>query len=216
MMRRVCKICRTKFRPIRSDAEFCSSQCRQAAYRTRKKNASIEAPRRKAEGAKPYTDFYDYRGYAAYLRSLAQRYNAKVRFMGTSKGILAVEETPGALAAARVFWNGTVEEAVQLQQWRSTKLHSTDQEVVETILQPQLGGSFIQRECEKECRELMLQGARPVYLFEWDWEYHVATSPPALYLPSWDYGDRPEDDGLSSHQILELLAGGGYRVGKAT
>ena len=42
MKQRVCKTCRNKFRPTRSDAEFCSSQCRQAAYRVRKKDASTE------------------------------------------------------------------------------------------------------------------------------------------------------------------------------
>jgi hypothetical protein len=134
-------LCRNKFRPTRSDAEFCSSQCRQAAYRTRKK-VSIEAAGQKAEDAKLYADDYEYRGYAAYLRSLAKLYNAKVKFMGTPKGILAVEETPGALAAASVFWNG-VDAGVQLQQWLSTKLHSTDRQVVEAILQPQLVGRFI-------------------------------------------------------------------------
>jgi hypothetical protein len=140
-----------------------------------------------------------------------------VKFMGTPKGILAVEETPGALAAAP--WDELeLDAGVQLQQWCSTKFHSTDREVVEAILQSQLGGSFIQRECEKECRDLLRQGARDVYLFRLDWEEYVATNPPSQSLPtSWadERPDQPEDDGLSSDQIVELIAGGGYGVGKA-
>jgi hypothetical protein len=208
-MRRVCKICRSKFRPNRTDAEFCSNQCRQSAYRARKKD-SIKGPR-KEEDAKPYADLNgDYRGYAVYLRGIARDYDTKVRFMGTPKGILAVEEIPGALAAAPV--RGA------LQQWRETRLHSTDREVVEAALRPQLGGSFIQRECEKECRDLLLKRGQQIYLFTWDWEYAVASSAPHKSLPSWDHepDDGPKDDGLWSKQVKALLAGGGYRVGKAT
>jgi predicted nucleic acid-binding Zn ribbon protein len=107
-MRRICKVCRSGFRPNRTDAEFCSNQCQQSAYRARKKTSSIELPGQKEKDAKPHADFYDYRGYAAYLRSLARRYDARVRFMGTLKGILAAEETPGALAASssRVLGGG--------------------------------------------------------------------------------------------------------------
>jgi hypothetical protein len=138
--------------------------------------------------------------------------------MGTPRGIFAVEETPGALAAADVFWNG-VDEGIQLQQWNSTKLPSTDSEVIEAVLQPQLGGSFIQRECEKECRDSLLSGPKPVYFFEWDWERRVASVSGAQALPTcWadEPDDRPEDDGLSSDQLVDLLAGGGFGVGKAT
>jgi hypothetical protein len=214
-MRRVCKICRSRFRPNRSDAEFCSSQCRQAAYRTRKKSVSIDAAREKTEDAQPYADLYaggDHRGYAALLRAQARRYDLKVRFMGTSKGILAVEETPGALAAESYGWWGLG------GPWRETRFRSTDREVVEILLQPQVGGSFIQKECEKECRDLLLKGARQVSLFTYDWYQNVATCTPQS-LPSWPWDDeRPdqrEDDNLSSDHVGELLAGGGYRVGKA-
>ena len=212
MRRRVCKTCRSKFRPNRSDAEFCSSQCRQTAYRTRKKSASIDAGREKTENAQPYADVYgagDHRGFAALLRAQARQHDVKVRFMGTPKGVLAVEETPGALAAC-YGWCGLG------GPWRETRFRSTDREVVEMLLQPQLGGSFIQRECEKECRDLLLKGARPVSLFTYDWDHHVATCKP-LSLPSWDdeRPDQPEGDDLSSDQVEELLAGGGYRVGKA-
>ena len=212
-MRRVCKTCRSKFRPNRSDAEFCSSQCRQAAYRTRKKSASIDTGRKKTENAQPYADLYaggDHRGFAALLRAEARRHDLKVRFMGTSKGVLAVEEAPGALAAAYGWWGlGGV--------WRETRFRSTDREVVEMLLKPQLGGSFIQRECEKECRDLLLKQARPVSLFTYDLEHYVANNPAPVSLPSWGYErpDQPEDDDLSSDQVGELLAGGGYRVGKA-
>jgi hypothetical protein len=161
-MRRVCKICRSRFRPNRSDAEFCSSQCRQAAYRARKKSTSIDAAREKTEDAQPYADLHgdaDHRGFAALLRAEARRYDLKVRFMGTPKGVLAVEETPGALAAA-----GEWRIDGPLRVWRETRLRSTDREVVEVLLQPQLGGSFIQRECEKECRDLLLKGERQVLI----------------------------------------------------
>jgi hypothetical protein len=210
-MQRVCKVCRSRFRPNRSDAEFCSSRCRQEAYRTRKKSDSIDAEREKTEEPQRYAELYgDHRGFAALLRAQALRYDLKVRFMGTSKGVLAVEETPGALAACHGWWGlgGP---------WRETRFRSTDREVVEILLQPQIGGSFIQRECEKECRDLLLKGARPVSLFTYDWDHHVANHPAPVSLPSWDYEqpDQPEDDDLSSDQIGELFAGGGYRVGKA-
>jgi hypothetical protein len=211
-MRRFCKMCRSRFRPNRSDAEFCSSQCRQAAYRTRKKSATINAAREKTEGPQPYADLYgDHRGFAALLRAQARRYDLKVRFMGTPKGVLAVEETPGALAPESYGWWGLG------GPWRETRFHSTDQEVVEILLQPQLDGSFIQRECEKECRDLLLKGARQVSLFTYDWHQHWATCVPQS-LPSCDdeRPDQPEDEDLSSDHVRELLIGGGYRVGKAT
>ena len=210
VMRRVCQTCRSRFRPNRSDAEFCSSQCRQAAYRTRKKSASIDAAREKTEDPQLYAELYgDHRGFAALLRAQALRYDLKVRFMGTSKGVLAVEETPGALAAC-YGWCGLG------GPWRETRFRSTDREVVEILLQPQIGGSFIQRECEKECRDLLLNGARQVSLFTYDWCHHSATCAPQS-LPSWDdeRPDQPEDDDRSSDHVGELVAGGGYRVGKS-
>ena len=216
MRRRVCKTCRSKFRPNRSDAEFCSSQCRQTAYRTRKKSGSIDTGREKTENAQPYADLYgagDHRGFAALLRAQARHYDVKVRFMGTPKGVLAVEEAPGALVPASYGWWGLG------GPWRETRFRSTDREVVEMLLQPQLGGSFIQRECEKECRDLLLKGPRQVSLFTYHWEPDVANHPAPVSLPSWPWEDerpdQPEGDDLSSDQVEELLAGGGYRVGKA-
>ena len=206
-------MCRSRFRPNRSDAEFCSSQCRQAAYRTRKKSASIDAAREKTEDSQLYAELYgDHRGFAALLRAQALRYDLKVRFMGTSKGVLAVEETPGALAACYGWWGlgGP---------WRETRFRSTDREVVEILLQPQIGGSFIQRECEKECRDLLLKGPRQVSLFTYHWEPDVAKHPAPVSLPSWpcddERPDQPEDDDRSSDHVGELVAGGGYRVGKS-
>jgi len=47
----------------------------------------------------------------------------------------------------------------------------------------------------------------------------VANHPAPVSLPSWPWDDerpdQPEGDDLSSDQVEELLAGGGYRVGKA-
>ena len=40
MLRGTCKHCRMKFRPKRSDAEFCGNPCRQAFYRVHKRNAA--------------------------------------------------------------------------------------------------------------------------------------------------------------------------------
>jgi hypothetical protein len=209
-MRYVCKACRSKFRPNRTDAEFCSKKCKQSAYRAREK-VSINAAREKTKDQQPYADLYgDHRGFAALLRAQARRYDLKLRFMGTPHGILAVEETPGALAACYgcLGLGGP---------WRETRFRSTDREVVEILLQPQFGGSFTQRECEKECRDFLLKEARQVSLFTYDWYHYLATCTPQS-LPSWDdeRPDQPEDDGFSSKQVKALLAGGGYRVGKAT
>jgi hypothetical protein len=209
-LRHVCKACRSKFRPNRTDAEFCSKKCKQSAYRAREK-VSINAAWEKTKDPQPYADRYgDHRGFAALSRAQARRYDLKVRFMGTPNGVLAVEETPGDLEAFYGWWGlgGP---------WRETKFCSTDREVVEILLQPQLGGSFIQRECEKECRDFLLKGARQVSLFTYDWYHYLATCTPQS-LPSWgdERPDQPEDDDFSSDHVRELVAGGGYRVGKAT
>jgi hypothetical protein len=141
---------------------------------------------------------------------LARRYDLKLRFMGTPHGILAVEETPGALAACYgcLALGGP---------WRETRFAQRTARWLRFSCSHSLVDLSPKGNARKECRDFLLKEARQVSLFTYDWYHHLATCTPQS-LPSWDdeRPDQPEDDGFSSKQVKALLAGGGYRVGKAT
>ena len=91
----------------------CSDRCRKAASRRQKAKIEAEAVfKTNLQIAKnAHHDAYmleRYRGCATTLHMQAEHYGVRVRFMGTPRGILAVEEVPGAirLAAARLDWPG--------------------------------------------------------------------------------------------------------------
>ncbi len=125
MRLRVCKHCKAKFRPSRADAEFCGSLCRQAAYRMRKKNNEFENAEHRArriadDAALVLQVFETYRRAATTLHMEAEERGIQdVKFMGTPRGILAVEKSPGALklAVARCDWPGgqTLREMIETE-----------------------------------------------------------------------------------------------------
>lgn len=180
MRLRVCKHCRDKFRPNRSDAEFCCRLCRQAAYRTRKSNNSAEVAKRKADDAHfAVQALENYQAFATLRHFSAEADGIKgVKFIGTPHGVLAVEETPGAMAvarASRMLWG-----------MRETESHSKHPDVLAILPPPMLGGSFIRRETERKCRELLRGPERKVSLFTVDWEYYKECQDKHYKgLPAW-------------------------------
>jgi len=222
-MRRKCAWCKSPFRPNRADAEFCTSLCRQAAYRIRKKKSEAatqhEVQLRIAQNA------HDARYRLEECQSIAARLHIEadacgikhVKFMGTSRGVLAVEEIPGAIgpAIARTDWPG----ASTLRRYHETEARSDDREVLALIQQPVGGSSFIAKESENACRALLKGPAKKVSFFVWDWDFFVTGSKEQgtlRQLPQhWSYWD---DEGSDwKHQQVgesgeELLAGGGYQI----
>ncbi len=229
MRLRVCKHCKTQFRPGRADSDFCRSLCRQAAYRLRKKGDEFEDAARRAQritdAAALVAEAFDaYRREAARLHMQAEERGIKdVKFMGTPRGILAVEKIPGALklAVARCDWPGGGTLSAMIE----TEGYSKSPEVLAIIpKQSNLGGPFIERIAEKECRDLLCGPERKVSLFSGhiDEEGYVwlplGSKPEAglsapQYPHDWDDElDLERDDSGFDGQAADLLAGGGYHV----
>ena len=109
--------------------------------------------------------FKTYRRAATTLHMQAEERGIKdVKFMGTPRGVLAVEKTPGALrlAVARCDWPG----GLTLREMIETEGYSKSPEVLAVI--PKLenpGGAFIDRITEKECRDLLRGPECKVSLF---------------------------------------------------
>jgi hypothetical protein len=83
---------------------------------------------------------------------------AKVKFMATRIGVLVVEEKPEALLEV----SGGI---YHLLDHRQVKTRSDDRELQALLSVPSLGGSFIAREAEKECRAVLKRGPTDVLLF---------------------------------------------------
>jgi hypothetical protein len=169
MRQKVCKTCKSKFLPARSDAEFCSSRCRQASYRDRQKNNAAEAAEelfhQKEQNAHDAAQaFENYLGFSSMLNDSADVHGIQnVEFVGIPDGVLAIEKTPGAikLAMARDDWP----HGRDLRSLRETEGLSS--EILAMLPPPMLGGSFIQREREKQLRDDLLKNpARKVSLFQ--------------------------------------------------
>jgi hypothetical protein len=101
-MRHKCGQCKAPFRPNRSDAEFCSALCRQAAYRVRKSENSLKAKLQIAKNAHDANWRYEYyRAAAVGLQQEAAAYGIEhVDFVATPLGILVIENSPGAARLA--------------------------------------------------------------------------------------------------------------------
>ena len=136
----------------------------------RKKDNKVEDVERRAkritDAAALVAELFDvYRREAARLHMQAEEGGIKdVKFMGTPRGILAVEKIPGALklAVARCDWPGghTLREMIE------TEGYSKSPEVLAIIpKQSNLGGPFIEKIAEKECRDLLFGPERKVSLF---------------------------------------------------
>jgi hypothetical protein len=102
--------CSKKFRPVRTDAEYCSNACRQAHYRARNKaRARAEAVFRIAQNAH---NFESNKRTAIDLYSKVKG----VEVIATNTGILVAETVPGARAQA----------ASNLPNWRETPCEPAD------------------------------------------------------------------------------------------
>src|SRR4051812_24655045 len=125
MRLRVCKHCKTQFSPGRTDSDFCCNLCRQAAYRLRKKVIEAETNERRTQRIADAAAFVGrvfeaYRRVATMLHMQAEEHRINdVKFMGTPRGVLAVEKVPGALkrALARSDWPGgpTLKEMIETE-----------------------------------------------------------------------------------------------------
>jgi hypothetical protein len=164
--------------------------------------------------------FEAYRSEAARLHMQAEERGIKdVKFMGTQRGILAVEKSPGALrlAVARCDWPG----GWTLRAMIETEGYSKSPEILAVIPKnPNPGGPFIQRIAEKECRDLLGGEERKVSLFSGhvDDDGRVWMLPLPMegsHLPEL-FDDYDEDllhaDGGFAGAAADLLAGGGFHV----
>jgi hypothetical protein len=229
MRRRDCVLCHTKFVPKRLDAEFCSNRCRTAAHR--KKQIRLEAESvfkttlQIAENAHNAAHRLERHKYWAMQQNLGADMvgHKHIRFIGIQRGILAIhakreDDLPWPVPWKPKPWSGMRRE---LKHDPANPV-AGDPEVIEAVVDAlryePLGGSFIQREFEKECQALLRIPVHRISLFTYDpdWINKMERSALALWSEDWDV---PDQDGVrESHGddgIGELLAGGGYQIEKA-
>ena len=107
MRLRVCRHCKTKFHPSRADADFCRSLCRQAAYRMRKKGDEFEDAERRtqriADAAALVAEVFEVLPVSRKNTHMqAEGHGIKdVKFMGTPRGVLAVEKSGANIKLSR-------------------------------------------------------------------------------------------------------------------
>jgi hypothetical protein len=228
MRRRVCVHCHTKFLPKRLDAETCSNRCRQAVHR--KKQIRLEAEsvfNTTLQIAQNTADeawlLETYQHCATMANVEADRvFHKHIRFMGTHRGIIAVWAHRENDLPWPVPWKPILG-AKELKHDPADP-EAGDPEVIEAVIEAlkceTLGGSFIQREYEKECQALLRGPVQRISLFVHDPDWLNKPPPggwPSLstaWADDWDQqientGDNyaPGDNGAG-----ELLAGGGYTV----
>jgi hypothetical protein len=153
---RPCKHCRQKFIPKRSDAEFCTNLCRQVAYYKRdcRKKDALAAEivfKRRQNGLAAIADFGRYQSLAGMLHSRARDNNFNTGYMATRIGLLKVGSgSSGEFIPGR---------------WEEIKTRSDSREITALLSQETFVGSYIAREAERECRELLAQAPTDVSLF---------------------------------------------------
>lgn len=215
LVKRKCPSCGEKFRPKRRDAEFCSSLCRQAAYRIRRQNESEEEAKFRARGAERIIyELECYRSIAAVLHVEAEALNLETGFLGTQYGILIAERAPGAIERARPLWKER--HCTWLREIDGLTTESPDVRAAIAMTEENLGGSFIQREAEAKFRKLV-GASHGVSLLIEDWDYHTERTGGIMRLPdvSWLYDyehDEPPGDDSVYIDAAELIAGGGYEI----
>jgi hypothetical protein len=163
------KHCKTKFRPKRADAKFCSPLCRDAASWLRKKDmaaAEVKAvaeamfeqkQQRRQQGLKAIDEFARLQSLAGLLHLQARSAGAGVKVMATKIGILAVEAQPDALLALGGF--------AHLLFHRRLRVRSDDHELRALLSLPSCGGPCHAQEAERECRAALDRGPAEVSLF---------------------------------------------------
>jgi hypothetical protein len=144
-----------------------------------------------------------------------------VKFLGTPRGVLAVEKIPGALrlAVASRDWPGgrTLREMIE------TEGYSKSPEVLALIpKQENPGGAFIARIAEKECRDLLRGPERKLSLFsgrtleDFGSFVMILTKPISTFslseLQDWGDEELTLERANSGFEAADLLAGGGFHV----
>jgi hypothetical protein len=231
MRRRVCVTCDTRFAPKRLDAEFCSNRCRQAAHR---KKIRIEAESVfKATSLQIAENVHDTARRLEFCQSWATIQNVEaervgnehVRFIGTQRGILAVQAKCEYDLLWSAPWKPHMHGTKELKHDPSNP-EVGDPEVIEAVIEAlnheTLGGSFIQREFEKECQALLRGPVKRISLFIEDPDW-LNKPPPGgwvvLSTPWWDDRDDVgnwdrDNDYAGGETGADLLAGGGFQVAK--
>jgi predicted nucleic acid-binding Zn ribbon protein len=229
MRRRVCVSCQTKFVPKRLDAVTCSNRCRMAEHRKRDAKAKAEALFKTREQITHnawdnYWHLEHYQEWATIMSAEAERKGLKhVRFIGTGKGILAVEGLTNQGQVDDPPWGPPI--LTREIEHNPVNPEAGDPEVIEAVVEAlkseTLGGSFVQREYEKECRALLKGAVRRIALFAYDPDWRNSSVPvggwPSLPSFSWDddRDDVADDGGDFNSDTKDLLAGGGYHTFKA-
>jgi hypothetical protein len=197
-----------------------------AEHRKRDARAKAEAlfkTRHQIEQNTAFDRFWDYESYqhwATLTNAEAERKGIKhVRFIGTRKGILAVEALTNRADVNDSAWGPPF--LTREAQHDPTDPDGSDPEVigavVEALKKAASGGSFIQREYEKECQALLKGPVRRISLFTYDPDWRNSLGEVSHLLTAWadDRDDVADDDGDFNGDVKELLAGGGYHTFKA-
>jgi hypothetical protein len=229
MRRRLCVRCNTSFLPKRTDAKFCSDGCRQADHRAQK--LKVEADKafkttlriaQNAHHAGLQLDLH--RGLAMTQNLAADNVRANhIRFMGIQKGVLAVQASREILPCQAPWWPAgwswlKVEELTH----EPANPDAGDPEVIEAVVEAlqheTLGGSFMQRQFEKECRALLRGPVKRISLFTMGyrdapvskWSFLVPARSDSLDAghDDWDEvknWDRANEDGVA--ELIRAPAG---------
>ena len=221
-MKRPCKHCKAKFIPKRSDAEFCSNLCRQAAYfrrdRKRKEVQAVEIKKQRQEKALAVINQFDrYQSLAGMMHIEARARQFNIRYMATRIGILVVEGGSGA-------FGHFLRPRYRLPGWfQEIKSRSDSREITALLSQESLSGPYMAKEAEQEFRAVLAQGPTDVSLFVEEWEpylaklranaVHVPTSWADDWSPYDDDGDRGNGGSFEFGFVEgEFVGGDGYQV----
>lgn len=209
--RPICVTCEKVLRGARSDAEFCSNRCRQAAHRKKEARAKAESyfktQQAIAQNAAQRAWKLDHHQRLALMLNVnAESVGAEhLRYMGIQQGILAVQAT--CENDLRMRWGPDWTPPFIELKHDPTNPEAGDPEVIEAVVdalkRETLSGSFMQREYEKECQALLRGPVRRIALFVEDPEW-LTKAPPGGWptLPiGWadDYDDwdlEPLSNGL--------------------
>jgi hypothetical protein len=236
MRRRVCVSCQTKFVPKRLDAVTCSDRCRMAEHRRREARAKAESHFKSQQVIAQNT--FDQARQLEHHQHLAMRQNLSadgirrkhIRFMGIQRGVLAVQGVLENDLPWPVPWRPFLGRWLKVSELKHDPANpeAGDPEVIEAVVDAlqheTLGGSFMQREFEKECRALLRGPVKRISLFTVafrdiplpHWPYLVPAQPESSveWPEGWEEGNAPRDRGPAvDASDLDLVFGsGGFTI----